>query len=596
VSKTVKNSENGQKCQKTKIGGQAVLEGVMMRSENISAVAVRLPSGKIQTERSFFVPLKERSGFFRVPIVRGVASFVMSMVEGFQMLNKSAEFFMLEEEPAAEKPKKDKKKKEKPEKAKKDDEKESKAAETTAMIIGVVLGLAIAIGLFIILPTFLTGLIFPKSLTGFGFTVLKNLLAAAMRIAIFVGYLLLISQMKDIKRLFQYHGAEHKTITCFERGLELTPENAATCKRFHDRCGTTFIFIVMLLSVIVFSFTGWQEAVWQRVLIRIAGIPLVAGLSYELLMFLAKHDNPVTRVMKAPGMWLQHITTKEPDASQLEVAILSFRLALNKLDEETETEIKLYASDCKRSELDSYNFSTAQTKTIDKVKEQIIIDPSLPVQRAFNKAYFYGLELKLNGCLIPRPDTERLAEEAVNAVKEKNDGGQTAIRVLDLCTGTGAVALAVKKECPYSMVYCADIDANAVKTARENATALALEIVATESDMFSAFTPDENAAIAPYKYDIITVNPPYIKTEVIGTLDASVKNHDPLLALDGGADGLKFYRIIRENFGNYLAENGVLLLEIGYDQAEDIKALFEGYGIQIIKDYGGNDRVASIKK
>ena len=275
------------------IGGQAVLEGVMMRGEGSMATAVRSSDGEILLESSRFTPLKQKSKLYGVPIIRGIVSFAKSMVDGIKLINRSAEVFGAEEgEPG-------KFEKWLARKFKVD-------IMNVVLVIGVVLGLLLSIGLFVILPQLAaTGIFALAKLdsSGFGMSVVYNLIAGFIRMAIFILYLVLVSLMKDVNRLFRYHGAEHKTISCYEKGLPLTVENARTMTTVHDRCGTTFMFIVMAFSILFFSvfpvelLAGGGKVVnfILRVLSRIIMIPVVAGISYEFLKLFARYDKAFTK-------------------------------------------------------------------------------------------------------------------------------------------------------------------------------------------------------------------------------------------------------------------------------------------------------------
>lgn len=296
----------------SKIGGQAVLEGVMMRSPERMAIAVRNTSGIAVRTKELLKG--KRPWYRRTPLVRGVCSFVDMLVDGMACLNTSAEMMGIEEEPG------------KFEKWL--SRKTGKSAMDIATGVAMVLGIVLAVGLFMLLPQFLTGLL----THGVGNSFAKNLIEGAVRMALFIGYLLAVTLMADIKRFFAYHGAEHKVVNCYEHGLELTVDNAQKQTTRHPRCGTSFLLVVMVISVLVFSLTGWHGAAWLRMLIRLALLPVVAAVSFETLMLLAKWNNWFVRTLRAPGMWLQALTTREPDDGMVEVAIAAFAACLS--DEE----------------------------------------------------------------------------------------------------------------------------------------------------------------------------------------------------------------------------------------------------------------------
>ena len=300
---------------KTSIGGQAVMEGVMMRGPKSYAVAVRKPDGEIIVDTKE-LPNKKKNWFVKLPIVRGCINFVQSLVLGTKTLMYSAEFVDMEEE--------------QPSKFDKWlEDKLGDKIKDVVIYVSVILSLFLSVGLFILLPTWIVG--FTKYFIES--SILKSLVEGVVRILIFLIYLWAVSKMNEIKRVFQYHGAEHKTIACYEAGLELTVDNARTMSRLHPRCGTSFLLIVMVVSIIFFSFLRWDNVI-IRSLTRIALLPVVAGISYEIIKFAGKHDNWLTRIIGFPGLCLQKITTNEPDDSQLEVAIASMKAVLTDNPEE----------------------------------------------------------------------------------------------------------------------------------------------------------------------------------------------------------------------------------------------------------------------
>jgi uncharacterized protein YqhQ len=296
-------------AKKTSIGGQAVIEGVMMRGPGKIAIAVRKPDGEIEIKVDDSVSISKRNKFYGLPIVRGAVSLLESMVIGIKALTYSASFF----EEAAEEDKIDKFLKDK------------LGDKTDNVIIGfsLMVSIALAMGLFFILPTFAAGII--KKITSN--PVLINLLEGVLRILIFLIYLFFISKMKEIQRVFQYHGAEHKSIFCYEAELPLTPENAMKFDTLHPRCGTSFMLIVMVISIVIFSFLGWPNLL-MRILSRLVLLPVVAGVSYEVLKWFGRSESMFAKVMMYPGLKLQRLTTNVPDESQVEVAIAALKAVL----------------------------------------------------------------------------------------------------------------------------------------------------------------------------------------------------------------------------------------------------------------------------
>jgi uncharacterized protein YqhQ len=300
----------------TKVGGQAILEGLMMRGSKAIAVAIREPSGNIHLSVE---PVKAPGVWKKIPIVRGVVSFVSSLVMGTSILMDGAEVLeKLEEEQGKEA--------EEPDKLEKwlTDKFGEKKAFSVMMYFSVVVAILMVVGLFILLPTAIMNLI---KKAGVESILLLNLFEGLLRICMFIVYILLISKMPDIKRVFQYHGAEHKTIHCYENGLELTPENAQTFYTLHPRCGTSFLMFVMIISLLVFSFFGWPD-LKTRIITRILLIPVIAGISYEVLQFTGRHDSKFVQILSMPGIMLQKLTTAQPDLKQLEVAIAAMNAVL----------------------------------------------------------------------------------------------------------------------------------------------------------------------------------------------------------------------------------------------------------------------------
>lgn len=283
------------------IGGQAVMEGVMMRHKDHYAVAVRKENHEIEVMTEQRQTLGERYHVSGIPIIRGVFAFVDSLVVGMKTLMWSASFFEDEEETSQEK---------------------EKQSDTVFMTMTVIFSLAFSIGLFMILPFFVSNLF--KSVTDS--SLVLGIIEGLVRVLIFIIYILAISRMKDIQRLFMYHGAEHKTINCIEHGDELTPENAAKYSRFHKRCGTSFLFIVMFISI-VFFLLFFQifpiNNMFIKVICRILLVPVIAGISYEIIQWAGRHDSGLVCLVSKPGFWMQKFTTKEPDREMLEVAIAS---------------------------------------------------------------------------------------------------------------------------------------------------------------------------------------------------------------------------------------------------------------------------------
>jgi len=320
-----KPCENGKIPERLgRVGGQAVLEGVMMRSGKDVALAVRKPDGSIVLDRSEFVSSRKKHKILDLPLIRGVVNFVEMLILSYNTIMKSADLTGIEEELAAG----DGKKELTPE----EQEKRAKKARKIVVVteaVAVVLGLFLAVGLFVVLPVYaakLLNYLTPGDMDSL-FAV-TSLVEGAVRIIIFVLYLYLCSLMPDMRRTFEYHGAEHKSVFCYEYGWDLTPENARKCTRFHPRCGTSFMFVMLLLSIVVGAFIPGSLPKILRVGVKLLLLPLIVGLGYEFIYFAGRHDNRFVRALSAPGIWMQRITTREPDDSQLEVAIAALKAAI----------------------------------------------------------------------------------------------------------------------------------------------------------------------------------------------------------------------------------------------------------------------------
>ncbi len=318
-------SKKCKKCKFTSIGGQALIEGIMMKSPNKpSALAVRLPDGSIDITHMKDKSVKDRCKFFAIPIIRGVVGFAESMISGYKAMMISAD------------------------KSGYADEVDEKTGETKKMsngtwavisAIAMVLALALCFALFMYLPRLaVDGLKLLFNVEEFS-PIVRSIIEQSIKLIIFLAYVIGVSFMKDIKRVFQYHGAEHKTIFCYEAGLPLTVENARKQKRFHPRCGTSFLILMIIISVIfstlvqvAFKDVYSNRIVWS--LIKIAMVPLICGVGYEVLKLCGKYDNIITKIISAPGVWVQRITTKEPDDSMLEIAIAALGEVLSDEDKE----------------------------------------------------------------------------------------------------------------------------------------------------------------------------------------------------------------------------------------------------------------------
>ena len=319
----LKLSKNSSVIHKTSVGGQALIEGIMMQGPKGAAMSVRLPDGTIDTEEKEFRHIREKVKFLGFPVIRGCVNFVESMIFGYKCLMESAEKSGFEEIENSE------------ENQSKLDKwlSEHLSKKVMSVITGVasVLGVLLAFALFFFLPSKITD--FFNNLASGALTNFRALIEGIMRMIIFIAYIALVSLMKDIKRTFMYHGAEHKTIFCYEHGLELTVENVRKQSRFHPRCGTSFMFVMIIISVIIssiisvaFPYLRNNIAVWM--IIKLLILPLVMGFGYEFIKYAGRHDNLLVKILSAPGLWMQRLTTKEPDDSMIEVGIAAFKAVI----------------------------------------------------------------------------------------------------------------------------------------------------------------------------------------------------------------------------------------------------------------------------
>lgn len=594
------------KKQCSTIGGQAVIEGVMMRGQRSMATAVRDEKGNIVVESKNIKPTKEKNFLFRTPFLRGIFNFIATMIEGMATLLRSGEVFDGESEPG---------------------KFESWLAKKTKinlysiiMTFAVLVGIGLSIGLFFFLPNVITQGIVKLAKIDLdtletGAKIGINLIEGCVRMTIFIAYISLTSLMKDVRRTYMYHGAEHKTISCYEHGLDLTVENAQTMTTIHDRCGTTFMFFIMVVSVLVFSLTGWSSNFFINLGLRLLLLPVISGVSYELLKFLAKFDNKFVKILKAPGLWLQKLTTKKPTDEMVEVAITAFNVVMAMDADSTiqpqyfDTKV-LYgkvrieidnilakvnaeksdgdwiiceATGLKRQDLEK--ISHIRKSQADKAKDFANKRAEgIPLWQVFGQANFYGYDIIISDkVLCPRPETEYLAEQVIQNSKDSD-------KILDMCCGSGCISVAVAMQANVTITAC-DISQEALEICAKNIEKHNLQekIKTCQTNMF------ENVE---GKFNIIVSNPPYIPTADIQSLDIEVRLCEPHIALDGGVDGLHFYKILLEQSPQFLVDNGMLAMECGINQAEQIVAMAEEkYNCKVIKDLQGIDRIiiASLK-
>lgn len=576
-------SENQNKCV-CSIGGQALIEGVMMQSKTTQALAVKNDEGFVEVKTRRLKPLKIIG---KIPVLRGCVAFIRSLISGTKLVYESSEVAFPDEETPG----------------------------TVGMTITTILSLVLAIGIFFVLPS----LVISAIEWAFSITVDKYLVAlfeGIVRITIFIVYLLLVSKVNDIKRTFMYHGAEHRTINCYESGQTLSVENVQKHSTRHNRCGTTFLFFVMIVSILVIalatylaSLVGLGEFATNkatRIIFRLILLPLIAGFSYELLQGLARlPENKFVSILRAPGLALQRLTTYAPDDEMAQIAITAFTLVMqmdenpamqersfgsypiNEMREFIKTRLKNTDADeaepdwilcavlkVKRSALNSLDpLNKEQFKAVMKiVKER---EKNIPLDYILGESEFYGIKINVDSnVLIPRLDTEIVVETALKHIKDSDE-------VLDLMTGSGCIARAISENSK-ATVYASDISEQAINVAKTNFSGKIYL-----SDVFESIDK---------KFDVIVSNPPYIPTSDVNNLEKEVKCQ-PMLALDGGKSGLDVYEKIAFTLSKALKKGGTLVLEIGYDQGSSVPEIFKNQfeSVSVVKDLANNDRVVVCK-
>ena len=606
------------KTQRTHIGGQAVIQGVMMLSKCGMATAVRDDTGEMQTEAIRLTPPEQQAKWKRLPFVRGVVSFVSSLVLGMGALMRSSDvaFTTEEEEPSN--------------LSKWMTEKLKVSVGEILSVISTILGVVLALALFLLLPNYLTSLIADAApaIGGTG-SIWYNLIDGGFRLVIFLCYILFTLLFKSLRETYQYHGAEHKTINCYEYGDELTVENVKKASRLHDRCGTTFIFLVLIVSILIFALVNWALAALHWVtgigwadavisfIVKIIFLPVVAGISYEVLRLLSKTDSVLVLPLKAPGYLLQKLTTREPDDPMIECAIAAFKKAKEMEDDPNSPE-RSFVTETKLSKLLETMKSRFEKRGIDASDAEWIVSLTLNIPRSalsqerivsrkecreiinifdermtgrplwyiFGDTDFCGCKIKVDErVLIPRPETELLVRQALAALKDGDS-------MLDLCTGSGAIAVAVAVEAAKKKnvtIVGADISEDALEVARENARINQASVTFVKADLFDGIRG---------KFDLITANPPYIKSGEIASLDQEVRDFEPRIALDGGEDGLVFYRRIAERIRRYIVRGGMCIMECGEGQAQEIIRIFRETArcdfAMVVRDDAGVERIVKI--
>lgn len=578
------------------VGGQAVLEGVMMRGNKCIATSVRKRDGLIFTK---VIPIKNKDSKLKnIPIIRGVVNLIESLKVGMEEMNFSAK---MQEEDREDRKSNFYKFLDKITKGK---------AKEIDEIGTLVFSVITAVIFFTFIPTFLTSLLrnFIHSV------ILLNIIEATFKLVLFIGYIYLISEIEEIDRVFRYHGAEHKAIATYEANLPLNVENVRKSPRYHARCGTNFLFLVILVSAVIFTFIPTFNLMY-RVVIKILLIPLVAGLTFELIMWLGKNNTILSRAISMPGKAMQFLTTKEPDDKMIEVAIEALKYSEGKqytikeardygLKELKEVEngsldrdlLLSHVTKLSRNEIIMNLDKELTQKEIDEYRRLIQERKTFkPIGYILNQKEFMGLCFEVDeNTLIPRADTEILVEktEEIISIINKNNN-KDKINILDMCTGSGAIGISLAKRNQNVKATLCDISHKALEVARRNVRNLEVldRVETVESDLFENIRNSSD-------FEIIVSNPPYIRSNEVRTLMKDVREFEPKLALDGGLDGLDFYRKITDKARKFLKDSGYLVFEIGHDQAEDVKKLFLEYGykeIEVIKDLASKNRVICAK-
>lgn len=575
-----------EECQ---VGGQGLLNGVMINGKKGIATATRKENGEIDLRLDKRYSNGKETGIRSFPFFRGffiLKNTISSGVDGFDLSDEIIKEIFSHNQ------------------VKKIKELLKITKNNLGKILVVLMAGSLAGFIFIILPSILVYLFnFIFNANSYDLSMLES----AISIIILVIYLFLLGKNEEINNMFKYHGAEHKSIFCYEDGKELNIQNVKKQKRLHIRCGTNLLFVAFILCSVSYLFMPWDN-LFVRIILKILVIPFIASFSYEVITYAAKSNNLLARIIVLPGLSLQLLTTKEPDEAQIEVAILALKKAEGLEMEKTIRELLNEANQTfKKAGIESYildaqllmchvlkqNKLYLMTNVYDvvqkeKAEEFIALvkkrETKYPMKYILKTTEFMGIDFVIEeGVLIPRPDTEVLVQAVLDNIEKYEE-----LDVCDLCCGSGAIGLTIAEYRSNTKVDLLDIDEAPQRVTNKNIQGFEISDRATfiHSDLFES--------VKNKKYDIIVSNPPYIKEEVIETLMDDVKNFEPHLALSGGDDGLIFYRKITEDSVKLLKGKAILAFEIGHDQGQEVKEMMDknGFGnIQIIKDLAGFDRV-----
>lgn len=568
------------------IGGQAVLDGVMMHGKKGKATAIRNDNDNIEIDIERYT-IEVKRPIDKIPILRGLFSLGNSLENGLESFNYSIGNYNDDGN---------------------DLEKwlNEKLGDKVNLIpknFMLYISIFLSIIIFMIIPTILTMGFRLIPLVNVELTVIEGIFT----LLILAIYLMVIKRSDMVKNLFRYHGAEHKTINCYESNIELTVENVKIFSRLHKRCGTNFLFNMILINTILSFFIGWKY-IALRIGLRFLILPIAIGITYEIIKWLGSSKGIISSIVAYPGMRLQFLTTTEPTKREIEVAIMALKASEGMEIEKRIDELLNEGSDILRKNGIDTNRLDAQLllgKVLNKEKIWLITNNDsrisvekekeffelinqrknkMPVKYILGVAEFMGLDFDIKeGVLIPRPDTEILVEEVLKYIKDEEP-----LEICDLCCGSGAIGLSLATFRKNIKVDLVDIDDIPKEVTLKNIKKFNL------SDRTNFIQSDLFSSLKGKSYDVIVSNPPYIKEEVVETLMEDVKNYEPHLALAGGQDGLVFYRKIINESKEYLKENSLLAFEIGHDQGEEVKNLMENNdftSLEIIKDLAGHDRV-----
>lgn len=569
------------KKRKEKVGGMALFNGLMLKNKKREAI------GRVDESKNIYVEIndinktidEDKFTIYDVPIIRGIISMKNMIASSVPYVLKSSQDVL------------------------------NKTSKEKVVIDKFELVSAYAISITLILILFAA---VPNFISTFLTLSIRNISQAIMQTSAFVIYLLLLAKVDSLKSLFEYHGAEHKVANAYEKleKRDITIENVKKQSRFHARCGGNFVVYLFFLILFITFIIPSNNLIFKTIL-QVMLFPFLAGFSYELVMYTEYLPN-FLKFLAYPAMSIQLITTKEPSDDKIELAIYTLFGCMNgnkqvsiskfvkdyllynksiKKDFDIKDALIIFSNIKSMNTNDIYiNMDGIMLDYNEQIKASMMLDKlykkNIPMAYIIGKISFYNENYIVNNdVLIPRVDSEILVEKAIEYIDKENLN-----TMLDMCTGTGCLGISISKNSNIKHTTLVDISNKALKIASKNVTLNEIndKCSVCNSDLFSNFKK------SGIKYDIIVSNPPYIPTKDINNLDESVKK-EPIIALDGGKDGMDFYRKILKQALNYLNNNAVLIFEIGYDELEKFKKIINRYTeykiVESLKDYGGNDRV-----